>query len=372
MAFTYIVPYAEEAGNISNTANITINNANVTNNANVGNNLTTSNLFVTNIANVATLNANGNVSFTGANISLGSVSNLHIAGGTANYFLQTDGAGNLTWATAGGNTSNISNGTSNVSIATSNGNITMSVNGTSNVVVVSSTSADVTGNINASNANLGNLVTANFYAGNGSLLTGINGGNVSNVANANYANFAGTIVNSSQPNITSVGTLTSLSVSGNITSGNANLGNLVTANYINLVNANLNGNSNTPALIFNNAREQVTINASGANGNITYDVSAQSLIYYTGNATGNVTLNFTNVSAMAIANSSITVAFLFTNGATPYYISNHQINGTPITPKWIGNVTPNSGDANSVDAYTYTIINIGGSYVTLAALTQYK
>ena len=93
MAFTYIVPYAEEAGNISNTANITINNANVTNNANVGNNLTTSNLFVTNIANVATLNANGNVSFTGANISLGSVSNLHITGGTANYFLQTDGAG---------------------------------------------------------------------------------------------------------------------------------------------------------------------------------------------------------------------------------------------------------------------------------------
>jgi len=243
MTFTYIVPYAEEAGNVSNTANITINNANVTNNANVGNTLTTSNLT-----------ASGNVSFTGANVSLGNVSNLHITGGTANYFLQTNGAGNLVWAAVtSGNTSNISNGTSNVSIATSNGNITMSVNGTSNVVVVSSTSANVSGNINASNANLGNLVTANFYSGNGSLLTGINGANVSSVANANYANFAGTLINGNS-NITiqansnvsiSVGGTSNvivatttganingtLNVSANITSSNANLGNLATANY---------------------------------------------------------------------------------------------------------------------------------------------
>lgn len=39
------------------------------------------------------------------------------------------------------------------------------------------------------------------------------------------------VTNAAQPNITSVGTLTSLSVTGNISSANANLGNLVVANF---------------------------------------------------------------------------------------------------------------------------------------------
>ena len=42
---------------------------------------------------------------------------------------------------------------------------------------------------------------------------------------------AQTVTNAAQPNITSVGTLTSLAVSGNINVGNANLGNLAVANY---------------------------------------------------------------------------------------------------------------------------------------------
>jgi hypothetical protein len=49
--------------------------------------------------NVATTNLSvtGNVTFTGANVSLGNISNLHITGGTADYVLKTDGAGNLSW-----------------------------------------------------------------------------------------------------------------------------------------------------------------------------------------------------------------------------------------------------------------------------------
>jgi hypothetical protein len=49
--------------------------------------------------NIATsnLSVTGNVSFTGSNVSLGNVSNLHIGGGTADYILKTDGTGNLSW-----------------------------------------------------------------------------------------------------------------------------------------------------------------------------------------------------------------------------------------------------------------------------------
>jgi hypothetical protein len=49
------------------------------------------------------LTATGTIDFTGAsNVSLGNIANLHIPGGTANYVLSTDGAGNLSWAQGGG------------------------------------------------------------------------------------------------------------------------------------------------------------------------------------------------------------------------------------------------------------------------------
>ena len=92
-----------------------------------------------------------------------------------------------------------------------------------------------TGNLVTINAALGNLATANFFQGDGGRLSNIAGANISgnisgNISNANYASFAGTIVNSSQPNITSVGTLTSLDVSGNISAGGVKTDNLYYAN----------------------------------------------------------------------------------------------------------------------------------------------
>ena len=87
-------------------------------------------------------------------------------------------------------------------------------------------------------ANLGNAVTANYFIGSGANLANINGANVTGtVANATHASTAdsattaGTVTTAAQPNITSVGNLTSLVVSGNLSSANANLGNLAPANY---------------------------------------------------------------------------------------------------------------------------------------------
>jgi hypothetical protein len=52
---------------------------------------------ITSVGTLSSLTVSGNVDFYGANVSLGSISNLHITGGTANYVLKTDGAGNLSW-----------------------------------------------------------------------------------------------------------------------------------------------------------------------------------------------------------------------------------------------------------------------------------
>lgn len=46
------------------------------------------------------LNQSGNLNITAANVSLGPVANIHITGGTDGQVLTTDGAGNLTFATA--------------------------------------------------------------------------------------------------------------------------------------------------------------------------------------------------------------------------------------------------------------------------------
>jgi hypothetical protein len=198
---------------------------------NVKNGLTTGNIILdagnsSIVASVVT--ANNSVNFGSAsNVALGSNTNVHITGGSSGQYLQTDGAGNLSWATISSSTpSNITNGTSNVNIATSNGNVTVSVNGTANVVTITANGIE-TSNVTANNfiagsGSGGNLtgadyIFANYFVGNGSLLTSITGANViGTIANAAYAITAGTVTTNAQPNITSVGTLTSLTSSGNI------------------------------------------------------------------------------------------------------------------------------------------------------------
>ena len=82
-------------------------------------------------------------------------------------------------------------------------------------------------------------VTSGYVIGNGSLLTNLTGANVTGtVANATFATSAGTatsattagtVTANAQANITSVGTLSSLSVTGDTTSGNLLTGGLITA-----------------------------------------------------------------------------------------------------------------------------------------------
>jgi hypothetical protein len=56
-------------------------------------------------ANIGELSVTGNFTTSASNINLGNVGNVHIGGGSAGQYLQTNGAGNLTWATGSGNSS---------------------------------------------------------------------------------------------------------------------------------------------------------------------------------------------------------------------------------------------------------------------------
>jgi len=133
-----------------------------------------------------------------------------------------------------------------------------------------------------------------------------------------------------------------------------------------------NGSSSVLAATLANAAETVTISATAATGTINYDVTTQSVVYYTSNASANWTMNFrassgTSLNTALSTGQSVTVVFMATNGATAYYNSAIQVDGVSVTPKYQGGIAWTFGTASGIDAYTYTIIKTGSAAFTVLA-----
>ncbi len=161
-----------------------------------------------NMAMTGNLNLTGSIVSSGL-LNLGSPTMVKITGGSPGYVLATDGNGNLEWVSAAGATY-------------SNANVTAYL-------------PTNTANIGAGNAALGNLVTANFYAG--------------------------VLTTNAQPNITSVGPLIALTVTGGTTTGTLTSNGTITANG-NIFGKNLSTNGNISGL-------NMSINNIVASGNLT-------------------------------------------------------------------------------------------------------
>lgn len=138
------------------------------------------------------------------------------------------------------------------------------------------------------------------------------------------------------------------------------------------------GVSNTlMELTLSAAAETVTIAATAATGTVNFDVSTQSILYYTSNASANWTLNIRGSSSVTLnsimaTGQSVTVTHLVTQGSTAYYNSALTVDGSSVTPKWSGGSAPSAGNTNGVDIYTYTLIKTGsGSFTVFASQTRY-
>ena len=130
------------------------------------------------------------------------------------------------------------------------------------------------------------------------------------------------------------------------------------------------GTSSAQAIVLNDAAEVATISATAATGTIDYDITTQSVLYYTSNASANWTVNFrassgTSLNTLMSTGQSMTVAFLVTQGATAYYNSAVQVDGSSVTPKYQGGTAYSAGNASSVDVYMYTIIKTGNAAFTV-------
>lgn len=137
------------------------------------------------------------------------------------------------------------------------------------------------------------------------------------------------------------------------------------------------GAASTLGAVFQDAAEVITVSATAATGTINYDVTTQNVLYYTSNASANWTVNFrgssgTSLNTLMTTGQVLTVTFLVTQGTTAYYNNAVQVDGSSVTPKYQGGTAFSSGNASSIDAYTYAIIKTGSAaFTVLASQTRF-
>jgi hypothetical protein len=246
---------------------------------------------------------------TAANAVLGNLSNitvtvanLHVLDGTAGYVLQTDGAGNLTWAASTGVPGGVNTQVQFNNAGSFGAQTGFTFNKTSNLL-------SVPGNVSAT----GN-VTGNYFLGNGSQLTGI----AASYGNANVvANLAALGTNP----ITTTGNIT-----GNYFLGNGSQLTGIVASYGNAnVVANLAALGTNPIsttgnitgdYILGNGSQLTGIVASYGNANVVANLAALGTnpITTTGNITGGNILGGANVNATTHTGTTVSVSANITGG----------------------------------------------------------
>jgi hypothetical protein len=122
----------------------------------------------------------------------------------------------------------------------------------------------------------------------------------------------------------------------------------------------------------NTVVETASIVASASTGTINIEFNTNPTVYYTSNATANWTLNVRGTSGVTLNDTLstgqiATVTFLATNGVTPYRPTVFQVDGSAVTPKWMGGTAPSAGNASSIDAYTLAIIKTASATFTMLA-----
>ncbi len=243
-----------------------------------------------------------NVTFNGSTLNLGEVSTLSISGGINGYYLQTDGAGGLTWGPAG-------NGGSGNGVP-GGANSQVQFNDEDNFGGAAGfTFNKVSGNLNVPNNVVTGNVVANYFVGDGTY--------ISNISNE-YANY---VVQASQPNITSVGILNSLEVTGNVTLGSVS-------------NVHISGGLNGYVLTTDGFGNLTWQAAGGAGGN---PGGSNAQLQFNDNGTfggaSSLTYNKNNGSVGLVGN--ITVQGLTSNNASIY--GNANVSGNVTATYFNGN-----------------------------------
>jgi len=238
----------------------------------------------------------------------------------------------------------------------------------SNVTTSTLTSVGTLGNLSVTGiVSASGNVRGNYIIGNGSLLTALTGANVSGtVANATYATSAGsastasTVLGAAQANITSVGTLSSLTVTANVTGGNlltagliSSTGTITASSHLGTV---VSASGNITANFFNG-------NGSALTGIVATTVGTLGSLSVTGSTqTGNL-LTAGQVSAVG----NITGNYILGNGSQLTGVTASGVNANALTGSTLSsNVTTSS--LTSVG--TLGNLSVSGNVVASGVITS--
>lgn len=122
--------------------------------------------------------------------------------------------------------------------------------------------------------------------------------------------------------------------------------------------------------------ESVGVSLSAPASTLQFDVLSQAILYYSGNATTDFTWNMrgnsgTTLNSLLAIGQSTTAVLIVTNGSTAYYPTAFTVDGSLITPKYVGGAAFTGGSANALDVYSLTLIKTASATYT-AFISQVK
>lgn len=168
-------------------------------------------------------------------------------------------------------------------------------------------------------------VSAGYFVGNGSLLTGVTG----SYGNSNVATLLGSFGSNS------------VSTSGNIS---------------------------TTGILKTDQVHEIFTTKTSATGTVTHDCSTGQIFSHS-SISANFTANFTNLNLDS--GYATTITLVLNQGATPYIANAVQIGGSSQTVNWQGSSSAPTGNASKKDVMSFSILNSSGTYTVLGQLTSF-
>ena len=186
---------------------------------------------------------------------------------------------------------------------------------------------------------------------------------------------AGTLQTAAQTNITSLGSLSALTVTGDVDIADkiVHTGDTNTAIRFpaaDTISAETSGSerlkiTSTGGFQFSNGLfdEKVKITAGKLSDNTTIDLENGMVHYFTTQesttSTPNIRINGSTTLQSAMDTGDVCTVTLITTAAAGGYSADLNIDGNGVTEEWVGGAAPAAGSADGLDIYCYTIICIG-------------
>jgi hypothetical protein len=114
-------------------------------------------------------------------------------------------------------------------------------------------------------------------------------------------------------------------------------------------------------------QSEILSSLTGATGVVAHDFGANAIFDHTSIA-ANFTANITNVPTTT--DRALNVVLVLRQGATPYIPNAVQIDGAAQTINWVETLAP-TGNANSIDVITFSLLRVGATWTVLGGYTNY-